>query len=99
MPELTDGERGIEVMSEHIDADDLTIRDPDLSKSFASRFLTKPEAADYLNCSERFVDRLITERRVPFHRFGKFIRLARSDLDSFAAAGRVESLDRTRKEK
>ena len=72
---------------------DLTIRDSDLSKSGGNpQWLTKSEAAAYLNCSERFVERLITERRVDFHKFGKFVRLSPQDLDAFAAAGRIEKL-------
>ena len=53
-------------------------------------WLDKSEAALYLNCSPRFVDRLIAERRISFHPFGKFIRLS-PNLDSFAEAGRVEA--------
>ena len=54
-------------------------------------WLDKSEAALYLNCSPRFVDRLIAERRISFHHFGKFIRISPRDLDSFAEAGRVEA--------
>ncbi|MGB3441818.1 MAG: helix-turn-helix domain-containing protein [Actinophytocola sp.] len=55
-----------------------------------TRFLSVPEAADYLNTSVRFIRRLIAERRVAFHKLGKHIRFAVSDLDSYVAAGRVE---------
>jgi excisionase family DNA binding protein len=53
-------------------------------------YLTVPEAAQYLNTTNRFVRRLIEERRIPFHRLGRHVRLAKADLDSFIAAGRVE---------
>lgn len=54
--------------------------------------LDKSEAARYLRCSQRFVDRLVSERRIPFHKVGKFVRLSRQDLDAFIEAGRVEAV-------
>ena len=56
--------------------------------------LTVGEAADYLSTSERFVRRLIAERRIAFHHVGRHVRLAVSDLDAFIAAGRVEPITR-----
>jgi excisionase family DNA binding protein len=53
-------------------------------------YLTVPEAAQYLNTTVRFVRRLIEERRIAFHRLGRHIRLARTDLDVFIAASRIE---------
>lgn len=53
-------------------------------------YLTVPEAAQYLNTTVRFVRRLIEERRIAFHRLGRHVRLAKTDLDLFIAAGRVE---------
>lgn len=49
------------------------------------------QAADYLGTGERFVRRLIAERRVPFHRVGRHIRFDVADLDSFLASSRVEA--------
>ncbi|MGH3574767.1 MAG: excisionase family DNA-binding protein [Pseudonocardiaceae bacterium] len=60
-------------------------------------YLTVPEAAQYLNTTVRFVRRLIEERRVAFHRLGQHVRLTRTDLDSFIAAGRVEPAARSTK--
>lgn len=54
------------------------------------RYLSVPEAAEYLNTSVRFIRRLIAERRVAFHKLGKHVRLAIHDLDEYVAAGRVE---------
>lgn len=54
-------------------------------------WMTIGEAAEYLNVSERFIRRLITERRVGFHHFGRFIRLSPKDLDAFAEAGHVDA--------
>jgi excisionase family DNA binding protein len=53
-------------------------------------YLTVPEAAQHLNTTVRFVRRLIEERRIAFHRLGRHVRLARTDLDAFIAAGRIE---------
>lgn len=55
-------------------------------------WLTVPEAAVYLNVTERFVRRLVTERRIPFHHFGRLVRLHRRDLYDFAHAERTETL-------
>lgn len=52
------------------------------------------QAADYLSTSERFVRRLIAERRIAFHHVGRHVRLTVSDLDAFIAAGRVEPITR-----
>ena len=57
-------------------------------------YLTVHEAAEYLNTSERFVRRLIAERRIAFHHVGRHVRLAVADLDAWLAAGRVEPLTR-----
>ncbi len=53
--------------------------------------LTCDEAADHLHVPVRFIRRLIAERRVPHFKVGKYVRLKRSDLDAFVAAGRVEA--------
>jgi excisionase family DNA binding protein len=53
--------------------------------------LTPQEAAEQLGTSLRFVRRLIFERRIPFIRVGRHVRIAASDLDAFIAAGRVEA--------
>ncbi|MEV4317823.1 helix-turn-helix domain-containing protein [Actinocrispum sp. NPDC049592] len=54
---------------------------------------TVPEAADYMNTTVRFVRRLIAERRIPFHRLGRHVRLKKADVDAFIDAGRVEAFD------
>jgi excisionase family DNA binding protein len=48
------------------------------------RYLSVPEAADYLSTSVRFIGRLIAERRVAFHKLGKHIRFC--DLDQYLCA-------------
>jgi excisionase family DNA binding protein len=56
------------------------------------KYLTVVETAEYLNTSERFVRRLIAERRIAFHHVGRHVRLALSDLDQWLTAGRVEPI-------
>jgi excisionase family DNA binding protein len=56
------------------------------------RYLTVAEAAALLNTSERFVRRLIEERRIQFNHFGRHVRIPESALREFIEAGRVEPL-------
>lgn len=53
--------------------------------------MTPAEAAEYLHVPERFIRRLIAERRVTYSKVGKYVRLKRRDLDAFVEAGRVEA--------
>lgn len=49
-------------------------------------------AAERLGCSERFVRRLVQERRIPFVKLGGTrVRFLNSDLDHWIAAQRVEA--------
>ena len=54
--------------------------------------LTVPEVAERLGTSQRFVRRLIAERRIPYTKLGKHVRIADVDIDAFIAAGRVEAI-------
>jgi excisionase family DNA binding protein len=56
----------------------------------ADRLLTVPEAAERLNTSQRFIRRLVDERRIRFVRVGRHIRIAESVLVEFVDAGTVE---------
>jgi excisionase family DNA binding protein len=56
------------------------------------KYLTVSETAVYLNTSERFVRRLISERRIAFHHVGRHVRFGLTDLDEWLAASRVEPL-------
>jgi excisionase family DNA binding protein len=60
--------------------------------AIVQRYLTVSETAAYLNTSERFVRRLIAERRIAFHHVGRHVRFAITDLDAWLAACRVEPL-------
>ena len=66
-----------------------SMRQPSISGE-PSGWLTVAEAAEYLNVTERFIRRLITQHRIAFHRFGRHVRLNFRDLDAFAEAGRVD---------
>ena len=55
----------------------------------SSKLLTIGQAAEYLGTGQRFVRRLISERRIPYVKLGKHVRLERCALDAFVAAGRV----------
>jgi excisionase family DNA binding protein len=59
----------------------------------ADELLTITEAAQRLRLSVRHVRRLLAERRIAYHRLGRSIRLHPADLDTYVAAGRVESDD------
>jgi excisionase family DNA binding protein len=56
-----------------------------------SPLLSVAEAGEYLGTGERFIRRLITERRISYVKVGKYVRLERSTLDAFVDAGRVHS--------
>lgn len=52
--------------------------------------LTLKEAADYLNVSERYMRRLVAERRIAYHKLGRLLRFRLADLEELLQAGRVE---------
>jgi excisionase family DNA binding protein len=53
--------------------------------------LTVAQAGEYLGTGERFIRRLITERRIGYVKVGKYVRLERATLDAFVDTGRVHS--------
>lgn len=56
--------------------------------------LTIPQAAEHLGTPERFIRRLIAERRVRFYKVGRYVRFDIRDLDTFVGDGLVEARDR-----
>lgn len=56
----------------------------------AGRLLSVGEAAEALGTPERFVRRLIAERRIAYYKVGKYVRIAEADVVAFVQAGRVE---------
>jgi excisionase family DNA binding protein len=53
--------------------------------------LTVEQAAERLGTSERFVRRLIAERRIAFVKLGRHVRIAEPDLINFVTTRRVEA--------
>ncbi|WP_199513455.1 helix-turn-helix domain-containing protein [Nucisporomicrobium flavum] len=54
--------------------------------------LTIEQAATRIQMSERYVRRLVAERRIPFHKLGRCVRIKASDLAAHVEAGRVDTL-------
>lgn len=52
--------------------------------------LTVQQAAERLGTSVRFLRRLRAERRLPFIKLGKHLRVAANDLEDFIAASRED---------
>jgi excisionase family DNA binding protein len=50
------------------------------------------ELADVLGTNERFVRRLVAERRLPFHKVGKYVRFDPRDIEAWLSEHRVESI-------
>jgi excisionase family DNA binding protein len=53
------------------------------------RLLTVAEVAERLNVGERFVRRLIHERRIDVRHLGKHVRIRESAVEAFIEAGAV----------
>ncbi len=51
--------------------------------------LTVAQAGEYLGTGERFIRRLINERRISYVKVGKYVPLERSTLDALVDARRV----------
>lgn len=49
------------------------------------------QLAERLGTTERFVRRLVCERRIPFHKVGKYVRFDQDDVDDWVADRRVEA--------
>ena len=54
------------------------------------RPLSLPEAARYLNVTDRYIRRLVAEQRIAYFKVGRLLRFAAVDLDAYLAACRVE---------
>lgn len=59
----------------------------------SSKLLTIGEAAERMHMSQRYVRRLVAERRIAFHRMGRCVRLAPADVDAYIESGRVEPMN------
>ena len=54
--------------------------------------LTLGEAAAYLNLTERYMRRLVSERRIPYLKVGRLLRFRAEDLDAYLEQCRVEPM-------
>jgi len=54
------------------------------------RLLNVQDAAAELGTPVRFVRRLVAERRIRFHKIGKYVRISSTDLHAFITAGAIE---------
>ena len=57
-------------------------------------FLTIVETAEYLGTTERFIRRLIAERRIGFIKLGRPIRIPMSAIEEFLQGGTVQPRNR-----
>ncbi|MEY9965975.1 excisionase family DNA binding protein [Streptacidiphilus sp. MAP12-16] len=57
-------------------------------------YLSVAQVAEILGTTERFPRRLIAERRIPYLKAGKHVRIARSALDAYIAANLVPASPR-----
>ncbi len=63
-------------------------------KSSSGDLLTVEQAADYLNITDHFARRLIRDRRIPFLKVGRLVRLRRSDIDDYLVGRFVPAVRR-----
>ncbi len=69
---------------------DPSLTSTDQTADHSVPLLTINEVATRLCVTPRFVRRLVAERRIVFHRIGKFIRFDPSEVDALIHEGRVE---------
>ncbi|MGK5112487.1 helix-turn-helix domain-containing protein [Geodermatophilus sp. CPCC 205506] len=60
-----------------------------LHSAETDELLTPGQAGDYLRTGERFIRRLIAERRIDYIKLGRHVRVQRSVLDAFIESGRI----------
>lgn len=61
-----------------------------MSTTTTSALLDIDALADLLGVSERFVRRLVEERRIPFLKIGRHVRFDRAEVESWIQSSRVE---------
>ncbi|MFF2657411.1 excisionase family DNA-binding protein [Kitasatospora sp. NPDC058032] len=57
-----------------------------------TQYLTVAKVAERLGTTERFVRRLISERRIAFVKMGAHVRISATSLDAYIAAGTVPAV-------
>lgn len=73
---------------------DQPLRPSGAPKLARRRPLDISEAAAYLNVSDRYVRRLVAERRVPYLKVGRLVRFRPEDLDSYLETCLIQPVDR-----
>jgi excisionase family DNA binding protein len=63
-------------------------------KASTGEYLTVEQAAEYLNITDHFVRRLIRERRIPFVKVGRLVRIRRTEIDDYLAGRHVPAVRR-----
>ncbi len=63
-------------------------------KTEKPQLLDVPGLANRLGVTERFIRRLIAERRVPFCKIGKFVRFDPVEIEAWLNEQRVDAVDR-----
>ena len=56
------------------------------------QLLDVSEVAERLSVSPRFIRRLVSERRIPYCKLGKFVRFDAAEIADWVAQGRVDAL-------
>ncbi len=65
---------------------------PDRNSEGSTRpLLGVEQLAERLGTTERFVRRLVCERRIAFHKVGKYVRFDQDDVDLWLAETRIEA--------
>ena len=54
--------------------------------------LNKKAAAEYMGVTERFMTRLVAERRITFIKVGRFVRFSQSTLDEYLERNTIEAV-------
>ena len=55
-----------------------------------TKLLDIAEAAERLHVKERFIRRLVAEKRMPYYKVGSFVRFDPADIDEWLVRQRVE---------
>ena len=63
---------------------------PSTTSRYPERLLGVDEVADSLGVTNRFVRRLVAERRIPFVKVGKFVRFDPAEVNRWIDRQRVE---------
>lgn len=56
------------------------------------KLLRVPEAAEHIGVSDRFIRRLVEQRRIRHYKVGQFVMFDTADLDAFVEAGKREAV-------